>query len=292
MNVHSVEIRTVETIIVPLDGSPMAEDALEPARTLADAFGARIELVAATDHRSDANSVQSVEQYLHGLADSLRPFDVGTHHQTGDPDRAILERVHAFPGPLVCMTTRGHTGIGAMLLGSVTERVVRSVSGPILMIGPTFEGASSGFRGNRLVFAFDGSDASAAAIGVAMEWAQRLHLDIRVVMVLHHDGTFLADTDATEGRQRAHELVRRLREEGHCAEVAFLDGIEPARAIAADASHHDVAIVVAASHDHSRLVGSTLGNVTTRLAHHCPCPVLVVRPTPADDTSSEGVHGS
>jgi len=291
---------TVGTVVVPLDGGPVAERALEVAHVLAPAFGASIELVAATDHLTlEEQGVRSGRVYFDAVQASTDGVEIVTVLEPGDAAAVILGRVRGRPNALICMTTRGHTGIGALLLGSVAERVIDGATGPILLIGPHCEpstiqaprtdrdppdGTDAAANGH-LIFTYDGSDVSESALPLAVEWARRLDLDLRVVMVLHRDNTFLGDHDSTAARKRARAMIDRLRSDGVPARLELVNGIEPARAISHFASALPAALVVTASHGSGGATRTALGRVATRLAHHCPCPVLVRRVGEPDSVS-------
>jgi nucleotide-binding universal stress UspA family protein len=141
---------TLEKILVPLDGSPLAEAALNKAVALAkDAGAASIVLVRATEASTIAGGdpieaqvavVKEAEEYLEGIAARVRAEgvrEVSTSVWYGPPAPAIIEAADMTRADLVVMSTHGRSGIGRLLLGSVAESVLRATHIPILLMRPS-----------------------------------------------------------------------------------------------------------------------------------------------------------
>src|SRR4051812_34341854 len=115
------------TILVPLDGSQLAERALPYAQTLAKVHNARLLLVRAVpgspahgvDHGSaDASPVRDAEQYLSDIATGVaRPFVVETAVFPGNPADSIVEEIGLRQVDLVVMSTHGRSGLGRWVYG-------------------------------------------------------------------------------------------------------------------------------------------------------------------------------
>jgi nucleotide-binding universal stress UspA family protein len=145
----------VERIVVPLDGSPLAETVLEHAVTLASLFSAELYLIRvvppavyvapaldfpfAYDPALDVALTQEATDYLARVAGPLRSrgLQVATAVD-GSPlvAEALLAVVKATPGTLVCLSTHGRSGPGRVLLGSVADKLVRGASCPVFVWRP------------------------------------------------------------------------------------------------------------------------------------------------------------
>ena len=136
-------------IIVPLDGSALAETAIPTAVELARDQGATLVLLRATEvpwlHSDDIvdaqiHVVQEAEQYMDVLADRLSTEGV-EHVETsvwyGAPAASIVDAVQAQGADLIVMSSHGRTGIGRLILGSVAESVLRGTTTPILLLRAT-----------------------------------------------------------------------------------------------------------------------------------------------------------
>lgn len=146
-----------KTVLVPLDGSKLAEEALAHAIAFARE-GAMLVLVRAADgHATPLTdptiariaAVQDAEIYLATVADRLRRVgvaDVETSVQYGGPVDGIADVARTRNVDLIVMSTHGRSGLGRLVLGSVAEGVVRATSTPILLLRP---GTPTGVNGER-----------------------------------------------------------------------------------------------------------------------------------------------
>jgi nucleotide-binding universal stress UspA family protein len=142
-----------QRILVPLDGSLLAEQALPTAQALALAFGARITLLQVVQEldkstrriffENEAEAEQTFAEwraasgdYLAEVAGRLRTSDlaVETVVRFGDPDRTICEYASEAGIGLTVMSTHGRSGLSRWLYGSVTNKVLRSIDCPLVLV--------------------------------------------------------------------------------------------------------------------------------------------------------------
>jgi nucleotide-binding universal stress UspA family protein len=137
----------LDKILVPLDGSPLAEAALPTAIDLAGTLGARILLLrAAQAHtlpgvdptEAEVKVVREAETYLGQVKTRLATSvgDVETAVWYGPAAVAIIEAAQFHHVSLIVMTTHGRTGLGRLIMGSVAESVLRGTATPILLVRP------------------------------------------------------------------------------------------------------------------------------------------------------------
>jgi len=274
---------TPTTIIVPLDGSELAEAALGPGTALASAFAADLDLVRATWHRPPDEE----EHYLAEVVDRLEGVTVHPRVVHGFAAPGITDLVDAIPGTMLCLTTRGHNGLlGELLLGSVAAELVDSARVPTVLLGPAFvrtpqlgDGA-----GPDLLFCFDASEAARCLESIVIDIATRLHLHVRVVTVLHRDGEYLGDVASGAVREAAGQFIDRLALRGLTGEHVVLESIDPARAILQDARESLPWLIVAGatagrtSRGVARFSRAVLGSTSQRVVRHATVPVLVGQP--------------
>ncbi|MCI0439482.1 MAG: universal stress protein [Chloroflexi bacterium] len=147
-------VARLQQIVVPLDTSGMGEAALPLARELARTLGLDMALVMAIPTASElylgtqlvahpTNFLETLEQaarqYLRELAQRIATedgLDAGVYILRGEPGNAIVEYARARSNILIAMSTHGRSGIGRWLLGSVTDKVVRSSGDPVLVVRP------------------------------------------------------------------------------------------------------------------------------------------------------------
>ena len=136
-----------DTILVPTDGSREGEQALAHAFDLAATHDATIRALyvinAASYGGLQMNTLEGIADALHGQGEvavgrveDLAPADVPveTVVRDGTPSHVIVEEAATTDCDLVVMGTHGRGGIDRLLLGSVTERVVRQSPVPVLTV--------------------------------------------------------------------------------------------------------------------------------------------------------------
>lgn len=136
----------IDKILVPLDGSVLAEAALTTACDFAARDGAAISLLRAADATSvlgadvveaQVTAVREAEEYLASVLQRLEDrgvWRIETHVWYGPAAAAIVEAASAQKADLIVMCTHGRSGLGRLVLGSVAESVLRGTTIPILVI--------------------------------------------------------------------------------------------------------------------------------------------------------------
>jgi nucleotide-binding universal stress UspA family protein len=141
------EDMNVKTILVPLDGSIVAEAALRPAVEFARDKAARLVLLRAAEAHTligdpteaQVAAVREAEDYLGGVRARLERGgveDVEVSVWYGPPAEAIAEAAGYRKVDLIVMSSHGRSGLGRLVLGSVAETVLRATEVPILLIRP------------------------------------------------------------------------------------------------------------------------------------------------------------
>jgi nucleotide-binding universal stress UspA family protein len=144
----------IKNIIVPLDGSQLAEQTLPTVEALAKAVNAQVTLFRAISTYTFAFAEpypfggaeasvevleaieQEAEDYLNTQAQALRSkgLTVQTKKVLGEPANQLVELAHATADSLTVISTHGRSGVARTLLGSVADRVVRSSGRPVLLL--------------------------------------------------------------------------------------------------------------------------------------------------------------
>jgi nucleotide-binding universal stress UspA family protein len=135
------------TILVPLDGSSLAEAALPKALELAETSGARVLLLRAAEAHTlmprdptepQVKAVSEAEGYLARVQKRLTRrrgrVTVETAVWYGPAARAIVEAARIRKVDQIVMTTHGRSGVRRLLLGSVAESVLRGTTTPLLLL--------------------------------------------------------------------------------------------------------------------------------------------------------------
>jgi nucleotide-binding universal stress UspA family protein len=134
------------TIVVPLDTSELAEQALPHAMEIARRFGAQVELltvipasledkleVQAAADTYDPRKLEA-QEYLAAVAGRLSQegIPVSTVVRRGDVAEEIID--HSGHSDLVVMCTHGRSGLGRWVYGSIADRTLRYATAPILLV--------------------------------------------------------------------------------------------------------------------------------------------------------------
>lgn len=141
-------------LLIPLDGSPLAEQALPVAMALAARFGRTVTLLRVAQPPYVVTGIggsvyaelalgmrdqihEEAQAYLAAVRESLQTADVDVRMQVAEGDPAadvILQIVDELGVDTIVMSTHGRTGLSRWVFGSVAERVLRGASVPVLLI--------------------------------------------------------------------------------------------------------------------------------------------------------------
>jgi nucleotide-binding universal stress UspA family protein len=152
-NLKTEALASLSSVIVPLDGSEMAESVLSPVADLAMVLSLQVILLQAYDlpaatYGGDDYYVPNyielkdqikneTESYLSSKATSLRAqgvANVSTVAIDGSAADAIISLSHNTPDNLVALSSHSRSGLQRWVLGSVTEKVVRHCEDPVLVV--------------------------------------------------------------------------------------------------------------------------------------------------------------
>jgi nucleotide-binding universal stress UspA family protein len=126
------------TMLVPLDGSKLAESVLPHVEALAKQRGAKPEvvLVRAFEPLSTGPGREAPQQYLSGIEQRLSAAGLTVRSEVleGDPAKEIVDYANEKPINLVVMATHGRSGIGRWAYGSVADKVLRRASRPVFLV--------------------------------------------------------------------------------------------------------------------------------------------------------------
>lgn len=308
-------------ILVPLDGSSLAEQAIPYAATLA---GPNEEITLlhvappptpARDLRgwnlpmTEQDQARYVDRLRAALAEvaerwhSVAPA-VAIEVAIGDPSEEILRTAQRQGIDLIVMGSHGRGALGRWRFGSVADRVARTSPIPVMIIRPQDAPVEIGpVPLHRFIVPLDGSELAAQALPVAERLARRTHRPIHLIRVLPQTDELLLPTPGfgvpaanVEYRDITAALVqeatRMLEDEAARLESAGIPTTwqlgegSPFAGIADAARPGDV--IVLASHGRSGLTRWVLGSVAEKLIRLAEAPVIVVRATAAGTQAGEG----
>ena len=286
----------IANILVPLDGSALAERALPYAAGLAGAARARLRLLhvmptlpSAIHPRAAGDMVARLDL----LARQLRARDIQATASTitgHAPADAILTSANDPPADLIVMSTHGRSGIGRWLYGSVADRILCLSDVPVLLVPATSSHPWPKDRRPKILVPLDGSDLSETALGPARLLSYTLGADLLLMRVVEQTSTpvwnfdpagvatWSAPSDELEAaRQYLGGIAEASGPVARSADVLVDEG-NPASMIASAARQEGADMIVMATHGRTGLPRLTMGSVATATVQRSPVPLLLIRP--------------
>lgn len=297
-------------ILVPLDGSKLAERVLPYVHEIAGAIGCDVELLrvfnpAPVELAGPAHGryLQQFEASLHDESlDYLNSFGpsmaglstcVSCEAVLGHPASCIVAKADQTAGTLIAMSTHGRSGVSRWLLGSVTDKVLQATASPMLVVRSRDGGKEPAeARLKTAIVPLDGSSIAEQVLPYLTPLAKALGLKVALARVIPPEGLhyefrdyptgFSEDLALEEETEKhaanyLHRTSSMLREAGLTSvEECVLRG-NPAEAIVDLALATPDNLVAMTTHGRSGLGRWVLGSVTDRVVRHSGDPVLVVR---------------
>lgn len=292
----------LQKILVPLDGSKLAERALPYAKAILAGKGGEVVLftvasLAAAGKEPDQPLIPFIGSYLDSIARDLesQKIKVSTAIGQGDAADQIIDHAGAKDIDLIVICTHGYSGVRRWAVGSVAYKVLQGCCNPILLIKSRALEVSQ-VQLKKILLPLDGSAFSEAAIPLAEELAAGTRADIILARVSPHplDVPYTRPIDerswpaylkqlTQEMEQQAKEYITRIEssfaKKGIKVQPRVFLG-KPAEKLLEIADGEKVDLIVMSTHGHSGVSRWNYGNVAARITQESLQPVLLVRPCP------------
>ena len=276
-------------VLVPLDGSPMGEAALDYLSILTSLGTLQVRLVAVAEDPvhyglpdPDAwqeRQVNLLKEYLSAKQLELQKagLDVETGVRLGYASDAVLKDIAQYRPDFVAISTHGRSGMARFRLGSVADKVIRGSGCNTLVVGP--QPASWPLRKavESIMLPLDGSEFAEQAIPMASRLALALKARLHLVRVVDMPFTAEDVLGPVGDRTIKNYLDDKAKELARIeTTVSILDGFTD-EALRTYVARHEIGLVVLTSHGYGGILRFALGSVAERLIGG-NAPVLVVRP--------------
>ncbi|OLZ40784.1 universal stress protein [Natrinema saccharevitans] len=293
---------TIESVLLPTDGSDGALVGAKRGADLAAMADATVHVLSVVD----ASAIEGVASVLESDLDEQRAAleddaesavasvssmvqdrypdcEVTTTTDRGRPFRVIDRYVEENDIDVVAMGTKGRTGVRRVVLGSVTENVLRTVEAPILVVPPAASDAPlTEDTVRNVLLPTDGSDGAAVAVdwGLALATAfdAMTHaiysVDTRRFSPQAEPGEILAELERP-GEDALESVRERARERG-CSLTGTIATGPPARVVLDYADGNDIDLIAMGTHGRSGLERHFLGSVTENVVRNAELPVVCV----------------
>jgi nucleotide-binding universal stress UspA family protein len=296
----------IRSILCPYDGSEFSRRALEHATALARFYGAGLTLLhvhtgAPVGPDADrlgwdgpllARERKRIVAWLADIGGPARAAAVGVEAKVveGTPAAEILRVAREAAAGLVVMGTHGRSGFDRLLLGSVTEKVLRYAPCPVLTVTaravPDYVPERAPFQ--RIVCPVDFSHASQRAVEYALTLAQeacgRLTLLHALEALPAEEEAALSRFDITGFHQTMERIARsRLQEaipraaRDWCRPEFHLGRGKAYQVILEAAEERDADLIVIGNHGRTPIEAVLFGSTTHHVVRAARCPVLVAR---------------
>ena len=296
-------------ILIPLDGSKLAERALAVAKTLGQGMDSELLLLSITIphqivaevsgvsvlylEQAKERSRQELSEYLQTVQRTVADLPCTVHVvvKEGDPASAIVDTAAEEGMDLIVMSTHGRSGFTRWMMGSVATKVLHVADCPVLVV-------RSAEPISRVLITLDSSELAEQALEPGFEVAKRLGAHVTLLNVqatsevnIEH----VAQLERAESglgkrlQQRVYERDKTYLQEiadhygaitGLKTRIAVADG-PVAQAILHFAEEWDADLIVMATHGRTGLRRWVYGSVTEKILRGAHCAMMIIRP-PAD----------
>ena len=292
-------------ILVPLDGSRMAEAALSAASFLSEKFNAVVTLIHIIEknaphevhgqyHLSNAGEAAA---YLKNTARRAFPeiIQVNIHVHTEGVENvaaSIVEHTSELDYDLIIMCSHGRGRAFHLFLGSIAEKIISIGTYPVLLIRLDKDGDIMPFSCSSLLLPLDGNPDHEQALPIAKELAWACHSVIRLAVVIPGIGT-LSGQEVTVSRflpgtmskmleiyvANAEEYLqgqlKTLQDENINADASLLRG-DPAAVIDNVVQQFKIDLIVMATHGKSGMDAFWAGSVGHKVSSRSKIPILLI----------------
>lgn len=196
-------------ILVPLDGSALAESAIPPAVHLAKALRASVTIIHIIEEKAPEQvhgerhltNPDDACAYLDQVAKRDFPPDilVDQHVHTNeekDVARSIINHAGEFAPDLIIMCTHGRGGLRDIIVGSIAQQVVAGGRTPVMLIHPKMEPQKTFYCRNILV-PLDGKPEHEKGLLVAESFAKACQAGLSLISIVPTLGTLTGENAAT-----------------------------------------------------------------------------------------------
>lgn len=294
-------------ILVPLDGTKRAEEAIPFARELATSAEAQIFLLHVEPQGASLVDELAIDNRLEEIADDLRAAGVKSHIITefGKAAPAIATAADLDRVDVIVLAPEPRGLLEGLRHPSVTASVLTRTAAPVLVVPPVDAEESPQllqFGGAQVIVTLDGSTLAEKALPMALRLARhydrpllllRIIPPVRVIAAGPETYPLVRDSYEADVRE-ATEYLAKLRErlartENVQVQTMFQQGI-PAEVILGLAETRPGSLLVMSTHGRGGLARLVLGSVTLAVARKSRIPLIIVPTTTAEPVTSEPVQ--
>ena len=295
-------IEPLQNLLVPLDGSRLAEAVLPPGFATATACGSTVTLLHVIEHQAPKtvhgephlHDPAGATRYLDGVsnrfAQSGVPVESHVHPNEGhDVARSIADHADELGADLILLATHGSGGVRDLLFGSIAQQVLQQSTKPVLLVRPE-HGYPDGFRYQSIMVPLDGTADSEMVLPMAVMLASRTGARLHLVRVVPTRSTLpgtsgavatflpgatsaLLEIEGCEARDYLDVLKRRLPD---VTSVEVRRG-DVARELARAAAGVGADLIMMSTHGRAGIESYWAGSIAARILSRYSRPLLLMR---------------
>jgi len=281
-----------EKILVPLDGSEVAEQAMPYVERLARQL--KSEVILMTVCLPGDPLERALAEYIERRAEKIQSLGVETRSLCveGEPAASIINFAERNKIGLIVISTHGKSGISNWPLGSIAGKVVQRSNIPVFLVRSSQPGkAPADDKLGKILVTLDGSHFSEAIIPYAERLAKSMNSEVTLLRVIEQAKLpqlaayrdrekYEKDYMAKMERETERYLDKKeaaLAGKGVKVNSAFLIG-KPVETILQYSEEKAVNLIALTTHGFSGITKWAYGSVASKIIEGSPKPVLLVRP--------------
>ncbi|HWQ04812.1 MAG TPA: universal stress protein [Longilinea sp.] len=292
-------------ILVPLDGSGLAEAAIPPAVALSAKLGSHVTLL----HVIEKNAPQEIHGQKHlTTEDDARQYlkiiagqnfgaqiNISTHVHTEEVSqvaRSIVEHSQELKPDLIILCAHGEGGLHDLVMGSIPQQVISAGSVPVMLLQPDARTSYQNVRFERCLVALDGEEDHDYSLVVASELARAIGAELDLVRIVPTLSTLSAEDAATgtllpaatnamleiaedEACEYLQEKLNHLTAQQITA-TAEVERGDPAVEVVKLAELKKADLIILGTHGKKGMSALWAGSVAPRIVSRTHLPILLV----------------
>jgi len=292
-------------ILVPIDGSPMAEAALPAAVFLAERLNARVTLMHVIEKNAPAEvhgqphlkNSSDAERYLSEVATRFFskgiPVDYHVHtNEVDDVAGSIVEHAEEIRHDLIVMCSHGRGAALHLFLGSIAQSVIAGGSLPVLVTHPDINGCPPAFFCRHILIPLDNDPEHNQVLPVSKDLARSCNASLHLATVIPNVSSLfgerasaskmlpgttsqILELSVQDAEKHIQDLEDGLRQAGFEASAHVLRG-DPAKVIVKAANKANIDLIVLGTHGKTGMDAFWSGSVTHRICGQSRVPLLLI----------------
>jgi nucleotide-binding universal stress UspA family protein len=307
MDHRKIEVKPMfNRILVPLDGSQLAETVMPLACSLANQLLATLVLFHVVEKKapqqvhgeSHLQTAEEARSYLQAMAENLSckgtqaVIDVHEVQESGVA-QTIRDHAEELNTNLIIMCTHGSGGLRDLFLGSIAQQVVRQGNTPLLFINPEHIRQSEHDTFRRILLPLDGSPTHETSIPVATYLANQLKAEVHLLSVIPTSDSvpvkqalsrrispraanFTLESSVKNAEAYLQKIGESIADEDGQVFGAVMRGNAPDK-LMDYIEEEEIDLVILATHGHNAIDARWEGSLTPQFLPRSTIPVLLVQ---------------